>query len=122
MSEMALLAMHATRLLCESVRRHCQRTVWYATMLPTLLLDLNWWPIRARRSTVWARGSVPPLNLHQVAHAVLDQREKFGAKVLLHERSPVVIEGSCVCTAKEFAEWLFVYENEKPAGFLLAMQ
>ncbi len=44
-------------------------------------------------------GAVPPLNLHQVAHAVLDQRENR-REVLLHERSPVVIEGSCVCTGK----------------------
>ncbi len=33
-----------------------------------------------------------------------------------------MIEGSCVRTAKEFAEWLLVDENEKPAGFLVAMQ
>ncbi len=31
-------------------------------------------------------------------------------------------DGSCVRTAKEFAEWLLVDENEKPAGFLVAMQ
>ncbi len=41
---------------------------------------------------------------------------KIRREVFLHERSPVVTEGSCVRTAKEFAEWLLVDENEKPAG------
>ncbi len=43
-------------------------------------------------------------------------------EVLLHDKSPVVSERSCVRTANEFAEWLLVDENEKPAGFLVAMQ
>ncbi len=43
-------------------------------------------------------------------------------EVLLHERSPVVIDRSCMGTAKEFAECLLVDENEKLAGFLVAMQ
>ncbi len=34
----------------------------------------------------------------------------------------MVIEGSCVRTAKEFADSSLVNENEKPAGFLVAMQ
>ncbi len=47
---------------------------------------------------------------------------KIRREVLLHEGSPVGIEGSCVRTAKETADWLFVEENEKPAVFLVAMQ
>ncbi len=47
---------------------------------------------------------------------------KIRREVLLHDKSPVVSEGSCVRTAKEFAEWLLVDENEKPAGLLVAMQ
>ncbi len=47
---------------------------------------------------------------------------KIRREVLLHERSPVVIDRSCTGTAKEFAEWLLVDENEKPAEFLVAMQ
>ncbi len=47
---------------------------------------------------------------------------KIRREVLLHERSPVVIEGNCVPPAKEFADWLLVDENEKPAGVLAAMQ
>ncbi len=47
---------------------------------------------------------------------------KIRREVLLHERSPVVIEESCVRTAKGFADWLLVDENEKAAGFLVAMQ
>ncbi len=47
---------------------------------------------------------------------------KIRREVLLHERSPVVSEGSCVRTAKGFADWLLVDENEKPAGSLVAMQ
>ncbi len=47
---------------------------------------------------------------------------KIRREVLLHEKSPVVSEGSRVRTAKEFADWLFVDENEKAPGFLVAMQ
>ncbi len=43
-------------------------------------------------------------------------------EVLLHDKSPVVSDGSCVRTAKEFAEWSLVDENDKPARFLVAMQ
>ncbi len=47
---------------------------------------------------------------------------KIRREVLLHDKSPMVSEGSCMRSAKEFPEWLLVDENKKPAGFFFAMQ
>ncbi len=42
-------------------------------------------------------------------------------EVLLHEKSPLVIERSYVGTANDFVDWVLVDENENPVGVLLAM-
>ncbi len=89
-------------------------------MLPTLLLDLIGGE-SAYDGPQFGREEACFLEICTKLLMLCWSNARIRREVLLHERSPVVIEGSCVGTAKELSDWLFVDENEKPAGFLVAM-
>ncbi len=83
-----------------------------------LVWKMKW--IRNREYT-WTSNSVNALARVMFADPASEFTSAPPVEVLLHERSPVLIEGSCVRTAKACADWLLVEENETPTRFLVEM-